>query len=243
MENTFTVKLQEFEGPFDLLLDLIEKRKLHINDISLSQVTDDFIRYVNQMEKFSVGGVSHFVLVASTLLLIKSKSLLPNLNLTTEEQEDIHDLEDRLRLLQRMRELSMNVKNIFGRKILFAKNETRIIDPIFSPEGTITLPLLLNSIREVIQSIEVKEIMPKVMVQKIISLEEMIERLVSRVQSSLKMSFSQFSTNEKGNKVNIIVGFLAMLELVKQGVIAVNQEAHFGDIDMENLDVGVPRII
>jgi len=239
----FTVKLEEFEGPFDLLLDLIEKRKLHINDISLSQVTDDFIAHVNTMEKFSVGGVSHFVLVASTLLLIKSKSLLPDLNLTTEEESSISDLEDRLLLLQRMRNLSLHIKNNYGRKILFAKSETKIIDPIFSPEDTITKTGLLSSIREVIQSIQIKEVLPKVMVKQIISLEDMIEKLMSRVQASMKMSFKQFSLAEKGDKVNIIVGFLAMLELVKQGIIAANQQEHFGDIDMENLEVGVPRII
>ncbi|MDO8492913.1 MAG: ScpA family protein [bacterium] len=239
----FEVKLKQFEGPFDLLLDLIEKRKLHINDISLAQVTDDFIAYVEKMEKFSIGGVAHFVLVASTLLLIKSKSLLPNLNLTSEEQTDIHDLEERLKLLQRMRELSINIKNAFGRQMLFGRSENKIIEPIFSPEASITLSGLREAINRAIQNIPIKEFVPQAVVKKIISLEEMIERLVTRVQSSLKMSFNQFTKGEKGEKINIIVGFLAMLELVKQGVIAVNQEKHFGDIDMENLEVGVPRII
>lgn len=241
--NEFSVKLESFEGPFDLLLDLIEKRKLHINDISLSAVTDDFIAYVEKMEKFSIGGVAHFVLVASTLLLIKSKSLLPNLNLTAEEQLDIHALEERLKLLQRMRELSLNIKKAFGRHTLFPKSENKIIEPVFSPEESLTLTNLREAVSRAIQSIPIKEIVPQAIVKKIISLEEMIERLFMRVQANLKMSFHQFAKGEKGEKINIIVGFLAMLELVKQGVIAVNQAEPFGDIDMENIKVGVPRIV
>ena len=74
----FTVKTQSFEGPLDLLLDLIEKRKLFINDISLVKVTDDFIAHVRQFENLPMAESAHFILVASTLLLIKSKSLLPD---------------------------------------------------------------------------------------------------------------------------------------------------------------------
>lgn len=78
--DEFKIKVGEFEGPLELLLDLIEKRKLHINDVSLSQVTDDFINYLKALQEFSIPGISHFVLVASTLLLIKSRSLLPALS-------------------------------------------------------------------------------------------------------------------------------------------------------------------
>jgi len=85
---SFTIKTESFEGPLDLLLDLIEKRKLYISDISLAKVTDDFIEHIKNIGGIEIGESAHFILVASTLLLIKSKSLLPELALTEEEQFD-----------------------------------------------------------------------------------------------------------------------------------------------------------
>ena len=86
-----------------------------------------------------------------------------------------------------------------------------------------------------------KEFLPKVVIDKVISLEEMITNLTKRVTESLRMSFKEFSGAHKGEKVNVIVSFLAMLELVKQGVINVTQEKHFEDINMETETIGVPR--
>lgn len=238
----FLVKQESFEGPLDLLLDLIEKRKLHVSDVSLAAVTDDFVAHVKEMEQYSLSGVAHFVLIASTLLLIKSKALLPNLSLTEEESADIKDLEERLRVLQRIRELSIHVKDSYGKKIIFAKGENKQIEVVFSPDPTINLTSIKDGILRVLSSIPAKEIVPQAIVKKVISLEEMIEHLVTRVQSSMKTSFKQFAGGHK-EKVNVIVGFLAMLELVKQGVIAVTQDEHFADIDIETAEVGVPRIV
>ena len=96
MPEDFKVRVGEFEGPLELVLDLIEKRKMHISDVSLSQVADEFIEYIKSFEEFPIADSADFILVASTLLLIKSKSLLPNLQLTEEEQGSIEDLENRL---------------------------------------------------------------------------------------------------------------------------------------------------
>ena len=97
MDNEYQVKTHIFEGPLDTLLSLIEKRKLFINDISLSKVADDYIAYIKSLENFPIADSAHFILIASTLVLIKSKSLLPNLTLSEEEEHSIEDLEARLR--------------------------------------------------------------------------------------------------------------------------------------------------
>ena len=83
--------------------------------------------------------------------------------------------------------------------------------------------------------------MPKAMVKKVMSLEEMIDTLSVRIQSSIKLSFKEFSGMGKKEKVEVIVGFLAMLELVKQGIINVEQQGRFSDILMETDQVGLPR--
>jgi segregation and condensation protein A len=240
MHGEFKIKVGEFEGPLDLLLDFIEKRKLHINDVSLSQVTDDYINYVKALQEFSIPGIAHFVLVASTLLLIKSRSLLPTLSLSDEEEADIKDLEERLRLYQRIRGLSRHVKEKFGKNIIFERGDRKIVEPVFSPDETITLGSLLSGLKIAIKSIPIKEFIPQAIVKKVISLEEMITRLIERVQGSLKLSFKEFAKGST-ERVEVIIGFLAMLELVKQGAIDVVQEKRFEDIHMEAQDVGVPK--
>ncbi len=238
---SFTVKQAHFEGPLDLLLDLIEKRKLFVNDVSLSKVADDYISYVKNLSEFPVSDSAQFILIASTLLLIKSKSLLPTLNLTTEEQASIDDLQLRLKIYERMRDLSQKLKPMFGKDFLFARGE-RKLDPVFSPDEDMTIANIFAAAGRVLANIPKREFLPKVVVDKVISLEEMISSLTDRISSNLRMSFREFSSAGKGERVHIIVSFLAMLELVKQGVINVSQEKHFEDISMETeAELGVPR--
>lgn len=237
----FTVKTHSFEGPLDLLLDLIEKRKLFINDISLAKVTDDFIAHVRQFENLPMGESAHFILVASTLLLIKSKSLLPELALTEEEQGDIRDLETRLKIYKRVKEASVHVAKLFGEEIIFSQSQSQPVNPIFAPAPEFTLEKALYSLKDLINRLPKKEVLPKHVVRKVISIEEMIGTLTNRITGALRMSFKEFTKEHKENRVNVIVSFLAMLELVKEGVLHVSQENNFDDIVMETKEVGVPR--
>ena len=103
-----------------------------------------------------------------------------------------------------------------------------------------TLSNIFESMRAVLANLPKKEFLPKAVVDKVISLEEMISNLTSRITTGLKMSFRDFSKDKEG-RVNVIVSFLAMLELVKQGIINVVQERHFDDIVMETEHVGLPK--
>ena len=237
----FTVKTNTFEGPLDLLLDLIEKHKLFISDISLAKVTDDFIEHVRKFENLPMGESAHFILVASTLLLIKSKSLLPNLSLTDEEQGDIRDLETRLKIYQRIKDASKHIQKLFVGEMIFTQSQSRIVQPVFVPSPEFTLEKALFSLKDLINRLPKKDALPKTLVKKVISLEDMIGTLTTRITAHLRMSFKDFTKEHKGNRVNVIVSFLAMLELVKQGILHVSQEATFGDIQMETKDVGLPK--
>ncbi len=238
---SFTIKTQSFEGPLDLLLDLIEKRKLFISDISLAQVTDDFITHVKQIDNIPISESAHFILIASTLLLIKSKSLLPDLALTEEEQGDIQSLETRLKIYKRIKEASNNVKELFGKEMIFEQSQSRPVVPVFMPDSEFTLEKALYLLKDLINRLPRKENLPKHMVSKVISLEDMIGTLTSRITKHLRMSFKEFTREHKADRVNVIVSFLAMLELVKGGLLHVSQNSTFGDIHMETKDVGVPR--
>ncbi len=240
MENeTYQIKMTGFEGPFGLLLELIEKRKLFINDVSLSTVTEDYLKYMNNLSdrssSFLPAEISSFVLVASTLILIKSKSLLPNLDLTMEEEGDIKSLEERLRLYELFMKLGGNIKNNFGKKIIFAPLERKNEVLVFLPDEQITKESMMSFAKGALGSVPQKIFLPKVEVQKVISINEMIDKLTERIQESVKMSFKNFTgkVTTREERVFMIVGFLAMLELVRNGILQVAQENNFSDIIIE----------
>ena len=240
---SYKVNTPIFEGPLELLLDLVTQRKLFINDVSLAEVADDFIRYIETHEEFPISESAEFIVVASTLMLIKSRSLLPSFKLTEEEEESIHELEDRLALYARTKELAVGLSKIFGKHIIFEKLPQKNAVTVFSPDSKTDTANLLMALEVVIESLPKETVLPKVLVKKVISLEEMIEKLAMRISQASKLSFRDFHgvkgklTHEK--KVSIIVGFLAMLELVKRGAIRVAQDAG-GNIDIESEEVGVP---
>lgn len=236
----FEIKQEKFEGPLDLLLTLIERKQLHISDIALSKVTDDFLNYAKNSPDFPIAESAEFALVAATLLLIKSKALLPQFSLSHEEEENIDELQHRLKLLKRFRELSRQVRHLFGSTPLYMPL-LREVQPVFAPPRVLSSSMVRSAIRSVLAVIPKVEALGKVAVTKVISLEHMIASLKNRIASALRMSFKEFSGTHKGERVYIIVGFLAMLELVKEGIITVEQDTPHGNIMMETGEVRTPR--
>lgn len=237
----YSVKTEAFTGPLDLLLDLIEKRKLFVNDVSLSQVTDDFVKYIETHEEFPISESAEFILVASTLMLIKSRSLLPTLTLTEEETASIDDLEERLRVYQKIKDLSQEIKKLYGKNIIFEKESKKNEFVVFSPDSKTDVENLSNVLMRLLDALPKKEALPKTTIKKIITLEEMISKLSERIAKGMRMKFSEVYSKEE--KVNMIVGFLAVLELVKRGVLRVNQEVKHGEIEMETDKIGVPNFM
>lgn len=238
--QTYHVKTEVFEGPLDLLLNLIERRKLHVSDISLSQVADDFIRYIESHSDFPLSKAAHFILVASTLVLLKSKSLLPTLELSLSEEESIEELEARLALFKQFRNMGEVLRVEFGKNRLYFREQKLDEAPVFSPSDSLSLSGLSSSLDSLITSLPKEEKLPEKVVQKVVSLEAMVERLTSRINNELSASFKDFSGLGKEEKINVVVSFLAVLELVKQGILAVEQQAQFGDIHMEQKEVSTP---
>ncbi len=229
-----------FEGPLEHLLELIEKRKLLINDVSLSQVADEYIAYARSMESHPVAETADFVQVASTLLLIKSKSLLPIFELTESEESDIKDLEHRLKLYQLFREVAENIQKTFGVTVLYERSFVPPREPIFLPDSWTTIPMLHEAMRGMLANLPQKTFVPKATVQKVISLEEMITRLEDRIVRQVKLRFSDLTKNSPDHKTTI-VSFLAILELVKQGFVNVRQEGRFDEIHIEKEGLDTPR--
>ena len=244
----YKIKVGTFEGPLDLLLDLIEKKKLHINDVSLAEVTEGYLAYIENLENFPTEDVADFVIIASTLILIKSISLLPSLSVTPEETQDIEELQERLRILKDVKEKGIYIRQLFGKNNIFMAEERKNTQVVFSPTSEVTIENFLTSMKSIIEHLPKKEKMPEAVVRKVISLEEAIDDLIIRVQKDLKMSFHKMSMGvhssdphvRRAEKVNVIINFLAVLELVKRGIVSVKQDEHFRDIDIESGENRVP---
>lgn len=239
--SDFQLKMANFEGPLDLLLSLIEKKKMHISEIALAQVTDDYIAFIRQHEQISVEDMANFILIASTLMLIKSSSLISTLAVTEEEKDSMADLERRLRLYQLFKEAAGKLKILFGQHIIFSRENTRNFEPIFTPTTEITTTNLRAAMNNIVSSWPKKEPLPQLTMKKVMSLEEAITNLTTRIEKAFKMRFSDFVKEGKKEKVNIIVSFLGMLELVKEGIIDVKQDLLFAEIEMESQKVSTPH--
>lgn len=236
---SYTVNQAAYEGPLDLLLDLIEKRKLHVNELSLAQVTDEFITYVRSQEEFPIEEASNFIAVAATLLLIKSKSLIPELALSEDEEEDVEDLKRRLVMYEKMREASRELQKSFGRVVLLSRGE-RTPEPVFAPTRDLSLDALKAAVTILLEEVEKVEVLPEVRVRPLVTIEEMMDSLTDRVQKALSLSFKEFA-GDRTEKVEVIVSFLALLELVKQGIVDAAQHDHFADISITSMSPSVPK--
>jgi len=243
--STYNIKAGSFEGPLELLLSLIEQRKFFVNEISLAEVTNDYISYIKSLSDIptsrQIADLSYFILIASTLILIKSKSLLPNLVLTEDETEKITDLEQRLKLYQIIKNASLGIDNQFGTRIIFTPCEKSWDKPIFAPDSFITVSSVVESIGNVLNNIpKEKEKLPEIEVRKIINIDQVINSLTDRIQNAMNISFREFTRshgaeNEREVRVHVIISFLAMLELVREGLIDVIQNNSFEDIEINKI--------
>ena len=133
-KTSYTVKTDTFEGPLELLLSLVEGRKLFINEISLASVTDEYIKHAKSLSKNDLSELTSFLSIAATLILIKSRSLLPGFVVTKEEEKDIKDLESRLALYSLIRENGVQISAKYGTKKIYMLPERDISIPIFAPD-------------------------------------------------------------------------------------------------------------
>lgn len=239
MEAEYKVRTAVFEGPLELLYELIEKRKLAVSDISLAQVTDDFIAYLKQLGTVPLSYTANFIMTAAALILIKSKSLLPALSLSDEEEQSIDELKRRLALYKLYRSVTDGVRSVFGAAPLFKRPYPKVT-PLFVPDPKLTLDAIGEGMHSALASVPKKEKIEEVTLRKVMTIEEMIDTLTERVKEVVKFSFRDFSKHKGGasreERVYVIVSFLAILELVKQGIVDVRQDSKFEDIEVARLE-------
>ena len=237
VKSSYTVKTSAFEGPLELLLNLVESRKLFINEISLASVTDDFLAYARSLPKNDLTELTSFLSVAATLILVKSRSLLPGFIVTKEEEKDIEDLESRLALYAMIREIAVRLSERYGTTVIHLPPEREFLATVFAPDPKLNTQMLLQASWETLNRIPKEEVLPQIRVRKIISIDEMLSDLGERISSAMTLSFRQWQKSVVGSdpeamKSNVIVSFLAMLEMVRQGMMDALQGTEFDDIEL-----------
>lgn len=238
MSERFSIDTQVYQGPLEALLDLIESRKMSISDVSLAEVADAYLAYVEKLPELPLAETSQFILVASTLLLIKSRSLLPTLSLTEEERESVEELERRLARYALYRKAAKLLKKEWGRAPLQLPRRAPLRPPVFSPAES-SIERLYAAGQRLINLLPKPESLAKAAVAPVLALEDVIVDLRKRLTSALRTSFREMTKSR--DKHDTIVYFLAMLELVRSGSASITQERLFDDITMEIENAGTPR--
>lgn len=238
MSNSFSIQTPVFEGPLEALLNLIEERKLSISQVSLAEVTDTYLAYIERLPELPLGETAQFILVASTLLVIKSRALLPTLEISEDERENVEELERRLARYALVRKTARLLRKQWGVNPLLFPKRTPARDPIFTP-GEADAEHILTVARRLVNLLPKPEAMVKAAVAPVLALEDVITDLKRRLQSAFKARFSELTRG--ASKHDTIVHFLAILELVRSGSASVSQERLFSDITIENESLGAPR--
>ncbi len=247
----YELQVGEWKGPLEKLLELIEAEKLGINDVSLARVTDGFLTYLEEFRaagteggdgardeqfRFDIRVLADFISIASKLIFLKSKYLLPGLFLDADEEADIKDLEEKLKIYQRLKPAIKIVNRLwreshksFSRPYFLGRGGGLAAgQSFFYPGGTTDIPALHDSLDRLFDTVKTFELETETIKEKIVTLEEKITEVMARVQKEGEMRFRNLS-NEKSRSEMIVV-FLAILHLAREQVVLLEQIGNFSDI-------------
>lgn len=228
----YELKLQQFSGPIEKLFELIEEKKMEITDLNLAEITADFLRYLQSLNQSNPRLIADFVVVAARLILIKSKALLPTLELTSEEETDINDLKVRLERYREFKQAIVDFKKLWENgnfsvsRPLFAG-----LPPIFYPAKNLDVKVLKETLEKIFAVFTADEFESQTIENSLIKLEEKIDEIIHKISDSKNnniLGFNQLSKEK--SKTEIIVLFLAVLHLLRDQLIKVEQNGKFSDI-------------
>ncbi len=225
------IHVEQFEGPLDLLLQLIEKEELDITRLSLATIAE---QYLHQLATLSHQGrqleeLADFLVIAAKLILIKSRLLLPHYD---DEHTEGEDLEQQLKIYREFARAAKMIEGIVRLKKISFLRPPRISESeiVFSPPLRVTIDTLMSTFIHVLHHIEIPRELPKsIYFDSRVSIEEKMDQLRTMLASTMKFYFHSLLENTQ-SKTEIIVSFLALLELVKQRVVIAEQKEMFDDI-------------
>lgn len=226
----YNILLKTYEGPLDLLYDLITKNKIDIYDISIFEITDQYLKYLKKMEKMDLEVTSDFIIMACKLLEIKSKYLLFKKG-EEEEDDPRKELMDRLIIYKKFKNISQFLRDRINTDsgIFYRKREEFFYEEKLDLSN-LSIDMLLEFIPIILKEKEIENnnTFQRIYKRENISLDEQINYVRQVVNKEGKVVFKQLIREE--NKEEIIVTFLSILELIKNREITINQEGLFSDI-------------
>ncbi len=229
---------EKFSGPLGLLLNLIEQEEMDITEVTLAKIADQYIEYIKSVNDINPEEMADFLLVASKLLFAKSKALLPYLY-TGDEDDEIDDLERQLRMYKEFVMASKGIKEtILKKKFMFLppltkSRRSQFNLPVFTEPTNLTTDILKKEFLKLLTNLE-KRIEPKLPEEKLepkVNIEEKISLIKKMLLDKIKVSFSKFVETAK-SRTEIVVSFLAILELAKQHELVFEQEGLFSEIHL-----------
>jgi len=225
----YQINLEQFEGPLDLLLQLIEHEKLDISEVSLAKVTDQYLAYLDQAQDISATDLADFLVVATKLLVIKSRALLPQLEEDAEETAD--ELEAQLKLYKEYLVASQKVQALINRgQFSFGRDRVAVnLVPTFSPPEQLAALDLTKIFEELISRVEYVVNLPKKVMERVVTLKEKVFDLRSQLTRLAKLNFRDL-VGDASSKMEVVVSFMALLELLRSGEVLVQQSHIFDDI-------------
>ena len=224
------VRLHNFEGPLDLLLHLIEQQEMDITQIALAQVTEQFLQYIKALEQVDPTALADYLSIAAKLLVIKSKAILPSLVIEDEDEDPGQDLESKLLLYKQFKEAAKYLKTLDARQQQSWTRTLTFEERIsFFPDPNVTTKELHGAIMHVLQDLKELDNLPKAKIREAISIQERIESLRIHLSEQIETKLSDVLKNAK-NRSEVIITFLALLELIKQRIFVADQDALFTDV-------------
>lgn len=237
--NKYKIKVENFEGPLDLLCHLIDKNKMDICDIKISEVTDQYIGYLNEMERMNLEIASEFLIMASTLLYLKSKSLLPNTDVEDEKELTEEELLRRIIEYKKYKEITKKLKEAYeeGNQRIFKAPEV-IELPKQKLEVTYTKEVIPQIYQSLVEKNEQRvnqnaENLQKIAITDTYTVESKVKVMFRELLHHKKFVFNKLFSSQKCNKQEVVTAFTGLLELSRRSKVVTEQEKLFGDINVE----------
>jgi len=229
-----TFQIDKFVGPLDLLLSLIESEQLDISQVALAKVTDQYLSYLDEHKDLPADDLADFLTVATKLLVIKSKTLLPEL--ADEEEDSAEQLEAQLRMYKEYLEAAKKIEAILEQNRYSFTRERLPMDfrPKFSPPPNFNLSDLSSTFADILRRVEYITKLPEKIIAKVLTLKEIVSGIRETLLRAQKMNFREVIKNAK-TRADVVVCFMALLELIKSGEAAVVQKGIFDEIEVEKV--------
>lgn len=235
----YKIILESFEGPMDLLLHLIDKAEIDIYDIPINEITEQYIEYIKKMDQLDLDITSEFLLMAATLLEIKSKMLLPSMKTSEDKQLEMEEIDPRIELVKRLVEYK-KYKHVSQELQLYEQVQKKVYykpkEDLSNFEGEeeieeMDLDKLVSALNKLLEknkntqiSIDIDEIQ-----KEEYTLDESMEKIKVKLEENKQITFSSLF-HENSNKKEIVVTFLSILELIRTKYITIAQEDNFSEI-------------